>query len=69
MVATGLLGALVHPAAGRMRVPRPVGDFSSTPTALGAPAPLLGQHTDMVLAELGIDETARTDLRRRGVIA
>jgi crotonobetainyl-CoA:carnitine CoA-transferase CaiB-like acyl-CoA transferase len=69
VVATGLLTELHHPAAGPMRVPRPVGDLTGTPVHLGPAAPLLGQHTDEVLAELGVDEAGRADLRRRGVIA
>ena len=32
------------------------------------PAPLLGQHTDQVLSELGYDEAMVDDLRSRGVV-
>ena len=69
VVATGLLAEIDHPAAGRMRVPRPVGDLDATPTELIRPAPLLGQHTDEVLVGLGHPKAYVADLRRRGVIA
>jgi crotonobetainyl-CoA:carnitine CoA-transferase CaiB-like acyl-CoA transferase len=32
------------------------------------PTPELGQHTDSILAELGYDAAAISDLRARGVI-
>ena len=69
VVATGLLAEIEHPAAGRMRVPRPVGDLDATPTELRRPAPLLGQHTDEVLAGLGYPPARVEELRARGVIA
>src|SRR5262249_58225526 len=43
-----------HPAAGRMREPRPPVRFEKTPAEAGRPAPLLGEHSDEVLAELGL---------------
>ena len=69
VVATGLLAEIDHPTAGRMRVPRPVGDLDATPTELIRSAPLLGQHTDEVLVGLGHPKAYVADLRRRGVIA
>ncbi|HUP73664.1 MAG TPA: CoA transferase [Acidimicrobiales bacterium] len=69
VVALGLLVESEHPEAGRMRVPRPPGEFDGTAFANGALAPRLGQHTDEILHELGIDAAARDDLRSRGVIA
>jgi crotonobetainyl-CoA:carnitine CoA-transferase CaiB-like acyl-CoA transferase len=57
-----------HPAAGRMREPRPPARFDRTPSEPGRPAPLLGEHTDEVLAELGIAEPERARLREEGVV-
>ena len=44
--------------------------YSRTPVEYGRSAPLLGEHTDEVLAErLGLDAAALAGLRSRGVIA
>jgi formyl-CoA transferase len=42
--------------------------LSVTPVQLLRAPPLLGQHTDEVLAELGIDAERRQQLRRLGAI-
>ena len=69
VIALGLLAEIDHAEAGRMRVPRPTGEFDGMALPNGAVAPRLGQHTDEVLRELGIDDATRDDLRRRGIIA
>lgn len=66
------MGALVeyeHPRAGRVRQPRPPGQFQSTPATLHRPSPDLGEHTDEVLRELGLDESSVVALRAEGVVA
>ena len=51
-----------HPRLGSVRTVRsPIGIDGAYPTAVAAP-PLLGQHTDEVLAELGYDGDARAEL-------
>jgi crotonobetainyl-CoA:carnitine CoA-transferase CaiB-like acyl-CoA transferase len=51
-----------HPRLGSVRTVRsPIGFDGAYHTAAGAP-PLLGQHTDEVLAELGYDDDARSAL-------
>jgi crotonobetainyl-CoA:carnitine CoA-transferase CaiB-like acyl-CoA transferase len=53
-----------HPRLGTVRTVRsPIGLGGDYPTAAAAP-PLLGQHTDEVLAELGYDDDARAALLR-----
>jgi crotonobetainyl-CoA:carnitine CoA-transferase CaiB-like acyl-CoA transferase len=57
-----------HSTAGRTRVLGVPYKLSATPGAVRRPAPLLGQHTDEVLRELGYDDVAIADLRRRAVV-
>jgi formyl-CoA transferase len=42
--------------------------LSDTPGIVGGAGPALGQHTDEVLAAIGIDDATRKCLRQRGVI-
>ncbi len=58
-----------HPHAGPMRQPRPAARFEMTPAQLHRPAPLLGEHTVLILRELGISAQAAADLRSSGVVA
>jgi len=51
-----------------LQVPGIVPKLSATPGALTQAAPALGQHTDAVLAEAGIDPTTRDAWRARGII-
>jgi crotonobetainyl-CoA:carnitine CoA-transferase CaiB-like acyl-CoA transferase len=52
---------LDHPVAGRIRQPRPAARFDKTPVELRRHAPVLGQHTDEILKELGLDAGAMLD--------
>ncbi|MGH0031333.1 MAG: CaiB/BaiF CoA transferase family protein [Myxococcota bacterium] len=66
--ALGMLEDGEHPLAGRMRQPRPPARFARTPAETGAPAPGLGQDTDAILAELGL-EGRIGELREAGTVA
>ena len=68
VVANELLVETDHPTAGRMRNPRPVGDFDRTPSEISRPAPCLGEHTDEVLTELGLAAAELADLRAQGIV-
>jgi crotonobetainyl-CoA:carnitine CoA-transferase CaiB-like acyl-CoA transferase len=66
--ARGMVTTLEHPLAGPLPlVASPIKLSATPPTARRAP-PLLGQHTDEVLAELGLDEQERRRLREQGVV-
>ncbi len=66
--ATGVLEESRHPLAGRMRQPRPAARFQNTPAVTGGPAPGLGEHTDEILREIGL-QARIADLRTGGVVA
>jgi crotonobetainyl-CoA:carnitine CoA-transferase CaiB-like acyl-CoA transferase len=53
--ARGFFATMGHPVAGRVTVPGAPYRPAATPWALRAPAPCLGQHTEEILAEAGID--------------
>jgi crotonobetainyl-CoA:carnitine CoA-transferase CaiB-like acyl-CoA transferase len=57
-----------HPTAGRIREVRPGAHFGGTVPELAAFAPLKGEHTDEILAELGIEDGERDQLRADGVL-
>jgi crotonobetainyl-CoA:carnitine CoA-transferase CaiB-like acyl-CoA transferase len=65
----GTLVEREHPTAGVIRQPRPPARFDRTPSEPGRLAPLLGEHSDEILAELGLDADARRRLREDGVVA
>jgi formyl-CoA transferase len=56
------------PSGKPLKVPAVLPKLSGTPGRIGGAGPALGQHTDEVLARIGIDEEARARLRERGII-
>lgn len=57
-----------HPSAGRIREARPAAQFSSTVPELPPLAAIKGEHTDEILAELGIESAERDRLRADGIL-
>ncbi len=57
-----------HPRAGRMKTLGIPVKLSATPGTIRRPAPVLGQHTDEVLRDLGYDAAAIADLRSRRIV-
>jgi crotonobetainyl-CoA:carnitine CoA-transferase CaiB-like acyl-CoA transferase len=68
LIANELIVETEHPHAGRMRQPRPAERFDRTPSHIARPAPLLGEHTNEILDELGIARELRDELRALGVL-
>lgn len=66
--ALGMLTSIEHPTIGRLPLTGLPWKLSATPGAIRRPPPLLGQHAEEVLSELGYDQAAITELRRARVI-
>jgi crotonobetainyl-CoA:carnitine CoA-transferase CaiB-like acyl-CoA transferase len=66
--ALGMSAEVEHPALGILRQAGIPLQFEHTPAAIRTPPPLLGEHTDEVLAELGYDPVAIDALRAAGVV-
>jgi len=64
----GSIIELEHPKAGKLRQAGPAAHFDKTIATPGRVAPLLGEHTEEVLAEFGYGAQARALLRGEGVI-
>jgi crotonobetainyl-CoA:carnitine CoA-transferase CaiB-like acyl-CoA transferase len=58
-----------HPTAGPIELVGPPFELNSAALGPSAAPPLLGQHTDEVLRELGVDDERLASLEERGVIA
>jgi crotonobetainyl-CoA:carnitine CoA-transferase CaiB-like acyl-CoA transferase len=58
-----------HPTEGRVTVPGFPYKFSATPPRIDRGAPLAGEHTREVLAEIGLDEGSIDTLFDQGVVA
>jgi crotonobetainyl-CoA:carnitine CoA-transferase CaiB-like acyl-CoA transferase len=68
IAANGMIVESTHPHAGAMRQPRPAARFAETPSSLRTFAPILGEHTDAVLAEVGFSPDEIAELRTANVV-
>ena len=64
----GMTVSLPHPHNDALELVASPMKLSATPVQARRPPPLLGQHTDEVLTELGVDAARRQQLRQLGVI-
>ncbi|MFM9269857.1 CaiB/BaiF CoA transferase family protein [Halomonas elongata] len=67
-LARGMVQELDHPKIGRMKTIGFPSKFSRTPSQIRQSAPLFAQHTDEVLAGLGLSREELDTLRRDGCI-
>jgi len=68
VAARGMVLETDHPVLGRLRTLGSPIKMSATPADATRRAPLLGEHTDEVLAELGLSADEITALRRSGTV-
>lgn len=66
LVQTGFWQFQDHPTEGRLRHPAFPVNFGSTPASITRPAPRLGEHTDEVLREAGLDADSIAALKAAG---
>jgi crotonobetainyl-CoA:carnitine CoA-transferase CaiB-like acyl-CoA transferase len=67
VIARNSLPECEHPVAGRIRVVGPPARLSETPGSVRTPAPLLGEHTDVVMRErLKLSDERIAQLRAAG---
>lgn len=67
-VARDMVAELEHPSAGVLRTVSSPLKLSLTPTTIRTPPPLLGQHTDEVLAEAGYSAAQIAELKAARVV-
>jgi crotonobetainyl-CoA:carnitine CoA-transferase CaiB-like acyl-CoA transferase len=69
VAALGAVHELDHPTAGAIKVVGPPYRLSATPASVRTPPPLLGQHTDTTLHDLGYSAAEIVALREAQVVA
>lgn len=67
-LAREMIQTFTRPNGNPLKVPGVLPKLSATPGRIGKGGPALGQHTDEVLDELGIDQATRIKLRQAGIL-
>ena len=68
VIANDLIFEMDHHVAGPLRQPRPIGDFSCTPSEIRRGAPAMGEHTRDVATEAGYSAKEIQQLLDRGIL-
>ncbi len=68
VIARGIEMRVPHPTAGTMKLVASPMRLSKTPVEVRMPPPLLGQHTDEVLHELGMSAAQINELHQKGIV-
>ena len=66
--ARDMVAPVAHPRRSSLELVASPIKLSATPAQIRRPPPLLGQHTDEVLQEIGVDAAGRARLRAQGAI-
>ncbi|KAI9375672.1 CoA-transferase family III domain-containing protein [Aspergillus egyptiacus] len=67
--AREMVQTIAHPACGPIKVISPPVKYSNAEPSIRRPPPLLGEHTDEILAEIGLSEADIADLREAKVVS
>ena len=63
----GVVTSYRHARAGEVKVIGPVVEMSATPPVIDRPAPIVGEHTDEILAEFGVSADDIAVLKQKGL--
>ncbi len=67
-IARKMIDEVDHPVLGRMKVLGIPSKFGRTPGEMRRAAPTMGQHTDEILAQLGVSTERVAEMKKRGVV-
>src|ERR1700758_1359992 len=68
VLARELIAEFDHPDIGLVRQPQPAARFDRTPAAIRGPAPRIGEHSAIILAELGLEAAEIEGLGARKIV-
>jgi crotonobetainyl-CoA:carnitine CoA-transferase CaiB-like acyl-CoA transferase len=68
ILANQLIVESEHPHIGMTRMTRPAARFEDTPAELRLHAPMLGEHTDEVLTEMGVSAEQLAEFHAAGLL-
>lgn len=68
VIANDLLFEMDHPTAGRLRQPKPLGEFEGTPTEIRRGAPSYGEHSLEIADEAGLSRDEQRALIDAGIL-